>query len=226
MRVKKLGSLSLRSHHGGYKNAPWFIDSLVLSNPYAKLSVTGSYKPNQTNIKATVGLINGGKLLTSLGFAGVISGMKGDIKSELSWQGLPWAPRLETLNGKLNTSVRNGSFIQADTGAGGTLLSLLSFQSLLRRLTLDFSDLAHTGFAFDSISGETLITNGITHTENTRIEGPQATVIFFGGHQFCEGYDRCASSGTARYQRGQRLPCSCLCQSGRRHRIITCLSLC
>ena len=181
---KKLGSLSLRSHHGGYKNAPWFIDSLVLSNPYAKLSVTGSYKPNQTNIKATVGLINGGKLLTSLGFAGVISGMKGDIKSELSWQGLPWAPRLETLNGKLNTSVRNGSFIQADTGAGGTLLSLLSFQSLLRRLTLDFSDLAHTGFAFDSISGETLITNGITHTENTRIEGPQATVIFSGDTNF------------------------------------------
>ena len=56
-------------------------------------------------------------------------------------------------------------------------LSLLSLQTLLRRLTLDFRDVVGQGFVFDTISSSASIDKGILRTSDSRIVGPQATVL-------------------------------------------------
>lgn len=58
----------------------------------------------------------------------------------------------------------------------GKLISILSLQTLPRRLVLDFSDLSGKGFSFDSFKGDFNLKNGILSTKNSRLNGPVASV--------------------------------------------------
>jgi uncharacterized protein YhdP len=60
------------------------------------------------------------------------------------------------------------------------LLSVLSLQSLPRRLALDFRDLFQEGFAFDNITGDVTIREGVATTNNLRMRGVQAAVLMEG----------------------------------------------
>jgi uncharacterized protein YhdP len=60
------------------------------------------------------------------------------------------------------------------------LLSVLSLQSLPRRLVLDFRDLFQEGFPFDNITGDVTITQGVAQTNNFRMRGVQAAVLMDG----------------------------------------------
>jgi len=57
---------------------------------------------------------------------------------------------------------------------------VLSLQSLPRRLSLDFRDLFQEGFAFDSITGDVKIEQGVARTNNLRMRGVQALVLMEG----------------------------------------------
>jgi len=57
---------------------------------------------------------------------------------------------------------------------------VLSLQSLPRRLALDFRDLFEEGFAFDNVSGDVLIQQGVASTNNLRMRGVQAAVLMEG----------------------------------------------
>jgi uncharacterized protein YhdP len=56
----------------------------------------------------------------------------------------------------------------------GRLFGLLSLQSLPRRLSLDFRDLFSDGFAFDKISANAKIDNGILRSNDFFMTGPAA----------------------------------------------------
>jgi len=72
-----------------------------------------------------------------------------------------------------------GRFQYADSG-GARLLGVLSLRSLRRRLTLDFSDLSESGFAFDSVDGKVQLARGVADTRDLRMQGQQATVMMQG----------------------------------------------
>jgi uncharacterized protein YhdP len=84
-----------------------------------------------------------------------------------------------SLDGTLNLALDGGQFLKAGPGAG-RLLSVLSLQSLPRRLVLDFRDLFQEGFAFDNIAGDVTIDNGVAATRNLRMRGVQAAVLMEG----------------------------------------------
>jgi uncharacterized protein YhdP len=84
-----------------------------------------------------------------------------------------------TLNGKLRLETGRGQFTKLDPGLG-KLLGVLSLQSLKRRLTFDFQDLFAEGFAFDEITGDVRIQNGVMKSENLKIVGPSARVAIQG----------------------------------------------
>ena len=72
-----------------------------------------------------------------------------------------------------------GQFLKAGPGAG-RLLSVLSLQSLPRRLALDFRDVFQEGFAFDNVTGDITIQDGVASTNNFRMRGVQAAVLMEG----------------------------------------------
>ncbi len=56
----------------------------------------------------------------------------------------------------------------------GKLLSILSLQTIPRRLKLDFSDLSNDGYSFDIFKGNFNVNKGIMSTNNSYIDGPVA----------------------------------------------------
>ena len=60
------------------------------------------------------------------------------------------------------------------------LLSILSLQTIPRRLKLDFSDLAYDGYSFDQFEGQFVLKDGVMSTDNSVIDGPVALVSMKG----------------------------------------------
>jgi uncharacterized protein YhdP len=79
----------------------------------------------------------------------------------------------------MNLALDAGQFLKAGPGAG-RLLSVLSLQSLPRRLVLDFRDVFQEGFAFDNVTGDIAIRDGVASTNNFRMRGVQAAVLMEG----------------------------------------------
>ena len=62
----------------------------------------------------------------------------------------------------------------------GKLLSILSLQTLPRRLQLDFSDLATSGFTYDVFKGHFDLRDGLLTTNDSVMDGPIANVSIQG----------------------------------------------
>lgn len=102
---------------------------------------------------------------------------------DLEWPGAPGQFSLKTLRGDIDLALEEGRFNRS-TGAGEgvlRLLSLVNFDTLARRLRLDFSDLYKTGLAFDSIQGRIHFDNGqLQLTEPLLVEGPSSRLQLAG----------------------------------------------
>ena len=72
-----------------------------------------------------------------------------------------------------------GQFLKVEPGMG-KLLSVLSLQSISRRLSLDFRDIFSAGFAFDFVRGDVAIDQGIARTNNLQMKGLNAAVLMEG----------------------------------------------
>ena len=64
---------------------------------------------------------------------------------------------MATLNGIISTSLGKGAIERMGGGNAGKLLRLVSFDALLRKLQLDFTDTFSNDFVFDSIRGKGVI---------------------------------------------------------------------
>ena len=120
-----------------------------------------------------------GKLLSSLNYANAVCGAAGSIEATLSWQGSPLDFNARTLDGSISGDFSQGEFLQIEPGAG-RILSLLSLQHLLKRLTFDFRDVFGTGFAFDSLHLEGTVSQGLFTTPKMSILGSAASVLTVG----------------------------------------------
>lgn len=181
LRGKKLGRLEVEAVNRGARE--WRMTRFAMTNPEAQLTGSGQWQASagaqRMVMDFKLDLADSGALLDRLGFAGTLRGGKGRMAGQVSWAGSPLAFHVPSLDGKLNLSLESGQFLKAGPGAG-RLLSVLSLQALPRRLVLDFRDLFQEGFAFDNVSGEVGIDDGVASTRNLRMRGVQAAVLMEG----------------------------------------------
>jgi uncharacterized protein (TIGR02099 family) len=180
LRGKKLGRVELEGAGRGARE--WRLTKLALTNPEAQLTGSGQWQAGASPrmvMDFKLDLADSGAFMERLGFAGTLRGGKGRVGGQVSWAGSPLAFHLPSLDGKLNIALDNGQFLKAGPGAA-RLFSVLSLQSLPRRLALDFRDVFQEGFAFDNVSGEVTIEDGVAATRNLRLRGVQAAVLMEG----------------------------------------------
>lgn len=85
----------------------------------------------------------------------------------LAWIGSPFDIKLKNLNGNLDFNLQKGEFPKIDLGIfkGITrIFSLFNIDTLIRRLSLDFSDVTSSGLAFNSVEGSAVISEGVIST--------------------------------------------------------------
>ncbi len=78
------------------------------------------------------------------------------ILSDVSWQGKPWDLSTKALRGNIALRFEKGRFFQTPgttTNALFKVIGLINFDTWLRRLKFDFSDLFSTGVNFDNMEG-------------------------------------------------------------------------
>lgn len=95
---------------------------------------------------------------------GIVTSKRGVFDIRAQWLAEPDLVELANLNGDIELQLNEGSFVRATVAGENPLLrliALLNFDTLARRLRLDFSDLAAKGFAYDRVSSKINFTNGI-----------------------------------------------------------------
>jgi len=102
----------------------------------------------------------------------VVEGDRLTGKFSLDWIGSPAGFDTETLNGKANFRITDGR-VNAEGAAALKAFGALNFNSIFRRLRLDFSDLVGSGLAFDTMKGAASIEQGVlTLSEPITVDGP------------------------------------------------------
>lgn len=79
----------------------------------------------------------------------------------------------------MTLEAHKGQFLKVEPGIG-KLLGILSLQALPRRITLDFHDVFSDGFAFDDISMNVKVSQGVASGNDFRMDGPTAKVSMQG----------------------------------------------
>ncbi len=171
---KKLGSLALNAFE---INDDWLIQKLNISNPDSTLVADGTWhnwtrNPN-TSLNFVLKVDNIGKALKRFGQPDVVKGGNAEIEGLLSWAGSPHEFETTSLDGNFKLLASKGQIVKVQPGVG-RLFGLLSLQSLPRRLSLDFRDLFSDGFAFDKISANAKINNGVLRSDDFFMTGPAA----------------------------------------------------
>ncbi|CDH44885.1 YhdP family protein [Candidatus Contendibacter odensensis] len=117
-----------------------------------------------------------GETLTAFGYSG--AGIaRGETQAELVAEWAAALPdfALDRLEGTLKFQVGPGQLLDVDPGMG-RMIGLFNVQNLMRRLSLDFSDLFQSGTGFDQITGEFTFRQGQAYTDNLTIEAPAAHI--------------------------------------------------
>ncbi|WP_166360764.1 YhdP family protein [Pseudomonas akapageensis] len=94
------------------------------------------------------------------------------------WPGSPAWLGLKRFSGTLDASLREGQFVGVEGGAQALrVFGLLNFNSIGRRLRLDFSDLFDKGLSYDRVKGLLVASNGVYVTrEPITLTGPSSNL--------------------------------------------------
>lgn len=179
---RPLGKLEVLANYRGSDGQEWRLSRLAMSGPDARLTGSGQWLPGPRRRMALdfkLEVQDGGNLLEHLGLGRQLKGAKGEVTGQLAWNGSPLSPDWSGMTGHMQLALDKGQFLKINPGAG-RLLGVLSLQALPRRFLLDFRDLFDAGFAFDNVSADVQLSDGIARTNNLRIRGVQAVVLMDG----------------------------------------------
>jgi len=140
--------------------------------------------PERTLLQARLSAGNLAEVLTAFGQADILESESAEYLLELSWPGAPQDFSVEQLAGEVGFSMQTGRF-KRNPGGGSDgflrLFAVLNFDSLARRLRLDFSDLYQSGLAYDSIDGAMSFERGlVTFSDPVQVRSPSSRLQLSG----------------------------------------------
>lgn len=160
----KIEQLRLNNAHGlFYGSGDWF-----LVNGQSSTRLTGEFSSSDF-----------GAFLKGLKVDSGIKDSKASSKFDLSWKRAPYEFNFETLNGEIDWNLTDG-YLTEVSDKGSRIFTLLSLDSLVRKLQLDFRDIFAKGFFYDKINGSFQLQNGIAYTQDTLVDGGAGEIAMQG----------------------------------------------
>ncbi|TBV04089.1 YhdP family protein [Phytopseudomonas dryadis] len=117
-------------------------------------------------------------VLKAWGYAPTATSETFHLDADGHWPGSPAWFSLKRYSGSLDASLRKGQFVEVQGSASALrVFGLLNFNSIGRRLRLDFSDLLDKGLSYDRVKGNLTATNGVFVTqEPITMTGPSSNL--------------------------------------------------
>ncbi|SEM30296.1 TIGR02099 family protein [Pseudomonas sp. ok272] len=121
---------------------------------------------------------NLGDVLKGWGFAPTVTSDNFHLDIDGRWPGSPAWVGLKRFSGSLDASLNKGQFVEVEGGAQALrVFGLLNFNSIGRRLRLDFSDLFGKGLSYDRVKGLLVASDGVYVTrEPIVLTGPSSNL--------------------------------------------------
>lgn len=175
-----IGAVTLQSTT---KPQRWILDKCRIVTPEYQFTLQGDWTQNKeinkTKLHVQFETNNLNKTLQLWDINPVVDAKKGYVEFQGGWNDSIYNFSRASLNGSLFVQLKNGRIThlseETEEKLGlGKLLSILSLQTIPRRLQLDFSDLAHQGYSFDIFQGNFTINKGIMNTQDSYLDGPVA----------------------------------------------------
>jgi uncharacterized protein (TIGR02099 family) len=179
---REIGRLEMSARREGNN---WMVPLLRVVNKDGSLlgamavNEDGNGRPLHVDSNFVLNAGDWGGMLARLGEPNQVIKGKGSVRGRFYWDGGLADVTAAKLNGNASLDVQDGRFARLDTGAA-RLLGVLSLQAMTRRLRLDFSDLFQSGFAFDKLSGEAVVKQGVFHSDKIGLQGPGANITLKG----------------------------------------------
>jgi uncharacterized protein YhdP len=153
-----------------------------MTNPDAAFMASGVWRsgtPSLSALEFDLQAADAGNLLNRLGYRDLVRGAKARLQGSLSWIGVPTAIDYPSLAGQVKLDAAQGQFLEIEPGLG-KLVSLMSLQSLPRRIAFDFRDVFSKGFEFERISSSGQIAGGVMAVQDFAMRGSSAEVSMTG----------------------------------------------
>jgi uncharacterized protein (TIGR02099 family) len=151
----KIDQVRLNNAHGlFYGSGDWF-----LTNGQSSTRLMGEFSSSDF-----------GAFLKGFKLDSGIKDSKASSKFDLSWKRAPYEFNFDTLNGQIDWRLTDG-YLTEVSDKGSRIFSLLSLDSLVRKLQLDFRDMFAKGFFYDKIKGSFQLENGVAYTQDTLVDG-------------------------------------------------------
>ncbi|SDB32872.1 TIGR02099 family protein [Pseudidiomarina indica] len=113
---------------------------------------------------------NFGEFLDSYDITSMVRDSSATIDFDLHYMAAPHQLELDTLNGSVTWALGQG-YLNDVSDRGARLFSLLSLDSILRKLRFDFRDVFANGLFYTNFSGEFEVADGVVMTQNTQLNG-------------------------------------------------------
>ncbi|UCZ87464.1 TIGR02099 family protein [Pseudomonas sp. L5B5] len=128
--------------------------------------------------RGRIGGKNLADVLKGWGFAPTVTSENFHLDVDGRWPGSPAWVGLKRFSGSLDATLNKGQFVEVEGGAQALrVFGLLNFNSIGRRLRLDFSDLFGKGLSYDRVRGVLAASNGIYVTrEPIALTGPSSNL--------------------------------------------------
>lgn len=117
-------------------------------------------------------------ILKAWGYAPTVTSDDFELSVDGRWPGSPAWAALKRFSGSLDATLRSGQFVEVEGGASALrVFGLLNFNSIGRRLRLDFSDLLGKGLSYDRVKGLLVASDGVYVTRKPiTLTGPSSNL--------------------------------------------------
>jgi uncharacterized protein (TIGR02099 family) len=139
------------------------------------LNSSGYWEPTHVILNGTALSRNVSRFLEKWGYNSSLKDASGKMAFNLDWEIDQDGIDLSSLNGTIEATLNKGYIHGVDPGLG-RILSLISLDSIQRRLQLDFTDLSKDGLSFDKMAGNFNIHAGRINTKDLYLDGSAARV--------------------------------------------------
>ncbi|MGB0859057.1 MAG: YhdP family protein [Pseudoalteromonas spongiae] len=139
----------------------------------------GSWQKQKTNLSGKLVSKDIGELTDEFDLTSSIKESNAEIDIDLYWYGTPYQFNTQSLSGDLKWRLGDGYITDISDG-GARVFSLLSLDSLVRKLKLDFRDVFAKGFFYNSMQGSMQVDKGVAYTKDTELNGVPADLTIKG----------------------------------------------
>ena len=126
----------------------------------------------RTAVSARLKGANAADLIAAVGGTPTLSSEQLTGEASLHWPGAPFEFSLLRARGDINARLQEGVFFNVNNNAAGKIWGALNFETLLRRLQLNFDDIRESEMVYDELASDLRLDQGVLRFSRIKLNSP------------------------------------------------------